>query len=167
MEHSDMANVKIERTKLWPTNIYCFNTDVSILQHHDKMETDLKVDLKQNYTEIESGKEVGFNLYQGRDNLQNLESFKPFTEFVKNICGGIFNQEGYEKQEIEVTQMWANLQVDGGVHPPHTHANSLLSGVYYLRATDDTAGTQFFDPRVQAKVLKPKRANVNLSLIHI
>ena len=43
MEHSDMANVKIERTKLWPTNIYCFNTDVSILQHHDKMETDLKV----------------------------------------------------------------------------------------------------------------------------
>ena len=79
MEHSDMANVKIERTKLWPTNIYCFNTDVSILQHHDKMETDLKVDLKQNYTEIESGKEVGFNLYQGRDNLQNLESFKPFT----------------------------------------------------------------------------------------
>ena len=162
MEHSDMANVKIERTKLWPTNIYCFNTDVSILQHHDKMETDLKVDLKQNYTEIESGKEVGFNLYQGRDNLQNLESFKPFTEFVKNICGGIFNQEGYEKQEIEVTQMWANLQVDGGVHPPHTPANSLLSGVYYLRATDDTAGTQFFDPRAQAKVLKPRRANANM-----
>ena len=52
MEYSDMANVKIERTKLWPTNIYRFNTDVSILQHHDKMETDLKVDLKENYTEI-------------------------------------------------------------------------------------------------------------------
>ena len=68
---------------------------------------------------------------------------------------------GYEKQKIEITQMWANQQNDGSHHPPHTHGNSILSGIYYIKATDNSSGTQFFDPKIQAHRFKPRRKENN------
>ena len=46
--------------------------------------------------------------------------------------------------------MWASKYEKGHYHAPHTHANNVLSGAYYL-----TNGTpvQFFDPRPE--VLSP------------
>ena len=81
---------------------------------------------------------------------------------VEEVSKQYLDDLEYEYDSLEITGMWANKLFEGDSHPPHTHSNNILSGVYYLRATDDTAGTQFFDPRVQAKVLKPKRANVNM-----
>ena len=163
MEHSDMVDVN--RTKLFPTSIYTFKSGLE--DKHEEMMASIDGDLKANYKDIHNGKDVAFGLFQGRDDLQNFHSFKPFAEFVSHLCGGILNQEGYANQEVEITQMWANQQVDGSVHPPHTHANSILSGVYYLKATKDTSGTQFFDPRAQAKVLIPRRANQNMDNSHM
>ena len=163
MEHSDMVDVN--RTKLFPTSIYTFKSGLN--DKHEAMLSAIDGDLKANYKNIHEGKDVPFGLFQGRDDLQDVAAFQPFTEFVTHLCGGILNQEGYENQKVEVTQMWANQQVDGSVHPPHTHANSLLSGVYYLKASKDTAGTQFFDPRAQAKVLIPRRANQNMDNSHM
>ena len=37
-----------------------------------------------------------------------------------------------------------------------THSNNVLSGVYYLSTSDKTSPIQFFDPRVQAHVMKPR-----------
>ena len=48
--------------------------------------------------------------------------------------------------------MWANMLKKGDSHPPHTHSNNVLSGVYYL---EGGAPIQFFDPRPQASVLHP------------
>ena len=122
MEHSDMVDVN--RTKLFPTSIYTFKSGLE--DKHEEMMASIDGDLKANYKDIHNGKDVAFGLFQGRDDLQNFHSFKPFAEFVSHLCGGILNQEGYANQEIEITQMWANQQVDGSIHPPHTHANSLL-----------------------------------------
>ena len=52
--------------------------------------------------------------------------------------------------------MWANILQQKESHPPHTHSNNIFSGVYYLRASDQTAPIQFFDPRPQASVFKPR-----------
>ena len=157
--------VDVNRTKLFPTSIYTFKSGLD--DHHKSMIDSIVGDLKINYKDIQNGKAVPFGLFQGRDNLQEDDSFKPFTDFVSHLCGGILNQEGYENQKIEITQMWANQQVDSSVHPPHTHANSVLSGVYYLKSTSNTAGTQFFDPRAQAKVFIPRRANQNMDNSHM
>ena len=48
---------------------------------------------------------------------------------------------------IEITGMWANKLKVGESHPPHTHSNNFLSGVYYLEAGENTSNIQFFDPR--------------------
>ena len=158
--------VDVNRTKLFPTLIYTYKSEITTEQN-ELMLDEIEGNLKANYKNIRSGKDIPFGLFQGRDDLQTLLAFRPLAVFAEHLCGGILNEEGYENQEVEITQMWANKQVDGSIHPPHTHANSILSGIYYLKTTDNTSGTQFFDPRHQAKVMIPRRDNQNMSNSHV
>ena len=52
--------------------------------------------------------------------------------------------------------MWGNVLRNKEAHPPHTHSNNFLSGVYYLHS-DKAAGIQFFDPRPQSDVFVPRK----------
>ena len=47
-------------------------------------------------------------------------------------------------------------------HAPHTHSNNFLSGVFYLKTSPQTSPIQFFDPRPQSTVLKPRKKEFNL-----
>ena len=58
--------------------------------------------------------------------------------------------------------MWGNVMTPGDVHPPHTHSNNFLSGVFYLQSDDLSAGLEFFDPRAQIGVLCPRIKNGNV-----
>ena len=62
--------------------------------------------------------------------------------------------------------MWANTLNNGESHPPHTHSNNFLSGVYYLKA-GNTSPIQFFDPRPAAHVLQPRNTPnfINSSMV--
>ena len=155
--NDEKANVQLQ--KLFPTMVYTFNSKKVIIQEHEKMITDIQDD-KNAMTGFENAAELARQLaipVQSRDDLYNLSSFKTFSSFIENLCGGILNQEGYEYQKIEITNMWANQQSDGSIHPPHSHANSILSGVYYIKTTDKSSGIHFFDPRAQVKCLIPRR----------
>ena len=57
--------------------------------------------------------------------------------------------------------MWGNKLNVGATHPPHTHSNNFLSGVFYLQSDNKSAPIQFFDPRAQANILIPRRKNNN------
>ena len=60
--------------------------------------------------------------------------------------------------------MWSNHLYSGDSHPPHTHSNNFLSGVYYLYGGVNSSPIQFFDPRPQATVLRPRnKSNWNNS----
>ena len=70
----------------------------------------------------------------------------------------------YGIDKIEITNMWSNHMYSGDSHPPHTHSNNFLSGVYYLYGGVNTSPIQFFDPRPAATVLRPRnKANWNNS----
>ena len=62
----------------------------------------------------------------------------------------------YKYDRLEITGMWANCLFAGDSHAPHTHSNNFLSGVYYLTAGKESSPIQFFDPRPQAQVLRPR-----------
>ena len=147
---------------IWPTLIYSFNSNSNILQEHEKMIADIKDDVNGKKRQSPYGPryQAGFEkfgLNQGRDDLHNLPSFKKFSIFIEQLSTEILIEEGFKNQTIQITNMWANQQNDGSVHPPHSHANSVLSGVYYIKATNESSKIHFFDPRAQAKVLKPRR----------
>jgi len=149
-----MVNVK--KINLFPTTIYSFKSEITDEQNEEML--DYIYDKFENkYIDVKTNEGSPFGLEQGEDNLHMEPCFTPLVEFAKAISSNIFVQEGYLSQEVEITQMWANKQEDGSIHPPHTHANSLHSGIYYLKANDKTSGTQFFEPRPQVKVFVPRR----------
>ena len=148
--------VDVNKINLFPTTIYSFKSEITNEQNEEMI--DYIYDKFENkYIDVRTNEGLPFGLEQGKDNLHMEPCFTPLVEFAKAISSNIFVQEGYLNQEIEITQMWANKQEDGSIHPPHTHANSIHSGVYYIQASEETSGTQFFDPRGQCKVFVPRK----------
>ena len=93
-------------------------------------------------------------ILQTQDDLhKKLPSFKrKVFEVTEKIC----RESKYRYDTLEITGMWANMLKKGDSHPPHTHSNNVMSGVYYIESSKDASPIQFFDPKPQASVLKPK-----------
>ena len=94
--------------------------------------------------------------YHTGDDLHTISYFANFRDEVLNVNKEYMEDLKYEYDKLEITGMWANKLHVGEAHPPHTHSNNFLSGVYYLKASDNTSPIQFFDPRPQANVLRPR-----------
>jgi len=58
------------------------------------------------------------------------------------------------KCKTMVTDCWANINSPGSYNRKHTHANSMLSGVYYPSVPDNSGQIVFTDPRIQAYVIR-------------
>ena len=71
-----------------------------------------------------------------------------------------------EKSQTKITNMWAIINKKGASNARHTHPNSYLSAVYYIRAPIHCGDILFFDPR-SAKVnrkpptTKPTKLNAD------
>ena len=94
--------------------------------------------------------------YHTGDDLHTISYFANLREKVLNVNKEYMKDLKFKYDELEITGMWANKLLASEAHPPHTHSNNFLSGVYYLKASGDTAPIQFFDPRPQANVLRPR-----------
>ena len=99
---------------------------------------------------------VDFENENNNNELHNHLAFQPFAKKVIECTKEIMRLNQYFFEDIEITNMWANTLRREESHPPHTHSNNIFSGVYYLRASSTTAPIQFFDPRPQASVFKPR-----------
>ena len=126
-----MDNVKT--WKCFPTSIHEVKMSIS---EHDQM-------LMLSY--IETGVED--------DTLHTLSYFRSLADAIQEVSEKILKNGGYEFEKTEITNMWGNLLEKGQTHPPHTHSNNILSGVYYLKGGSPI---QFFDPRPAANILKPR-----------
>ena len=132
-----MADVK--PYQIFPTVIYEFNyTPV------DKIMMTSYID------------QLKINTPQTPDDLHELSYFAELRDKVIEISKQYLDDLQYEYDKIEITGMWANKLNAGDSHAPHTHSNNFLSGVYYLHTNENSSPIQFFDPRVQAHVLRPR-----------
>lgn len=57
------------------------------------------------------------------------------------------------KSKTMVPDCWANINAPGSYNRKHTHANSMISGVYYPRVPENSGQIVFTDPRIQAHVI--------------
>ena len=151
-----MANV--ERHDFFPTCLYRFK--------HDFEENELEnminhIDL--NSLSEHNGQTVKRTGSQNQDDLQRIPTFSNLTRTITDVSKHILNEQGY-MGEIEITNMWGNIlrPQSQRAHAPHTHSNNFLSGVFYLKTSSETSPIQFFDPRPQANVLKPRKKEYNL-----
>jgi hypothetical protein len=73
------------------------------------------------------------------DPLKNIREFIMVNvyDYFKQVYDPIDNFIPY------MTLSWANYAKKGEFHPPHNHSNSLVSGVFYIRATENDTFADF------------------------
>ena len=135
-----MADVKFYR---------CFPTTVGEFSYYPN-----DIEMKDMITHITTTKKN--HGHHTKDDLHTISYFDDFRDEILNVNKTYMKNLKYEYDKLEITGMWANKLHVKEAHPPHTHSNNFLSGVYYLKALGDTSPIQFFDPRPQAHVLRPR-----------
>ena len=96
------------------------------------------------------------------------ETIKFFVSSIKSKIKRAIDDMGWdsEKSQTKITNMWAIINKKGASNARHTHPNSYLSAVYYIRAPIHCGDILFFDPR-SAKVnrkpptTKPTKLNAD------
>ncbi|MBI3453671.1 MAG: hypothetical protein HY057_12750, partial [Rhodospirillales bacterium] len=81
------------------------------------------------------------------DRLHEMPEFAPLVEFFRAQIAARFEKFAFKPVEFFLTSCWANVQERGDALKYHTHANSYLSGTYYVRAPKGCGALEFLDPR--------------------
>ena len=148
----------VERHEFFPTCIYRFKHDFKENELNDVVKH-----IEDNSLSEQNGQVIKRTGSQTQNELHKIDTFANLTKTIINATKSILDEQGYVG-EVEITNMWGNIlrPQSQRAHAPHTHSNNFLSGVFYLKTSDDTSPIQFFDPRPQANVLKPRKKEYNL-----
>ena len=141
----------MEHYKLFPTNLFVYD---------DFYKQDVG-DMKKYITELWNKRDYDNNWQTKSADLQKQTEFAGFAKDIitanKTVISKVMK---YYAEDIVITDMWANVLKPGEMHPPHTHSNNFLSGVWYLES-DGSAGIFFKDPRGEADVFVPRKSVAN------
>ena len=138
--------VNVNKHEIFPTVIYQFNCGFDDLN---------QLDITQMSTFILSNEKEDI-VNQSKDGLHLLSTFQNLKNIILEQNKKYLSDLQYEFDKIEITSMWSHHLKPGQSHPPHTHSNNLLSGVFYLHSESSASPIQFFDPRVQSNILSPR-----------
>ena len=137
------VNIEYEEYAAFPTMVYKFKLELPTIDHLQMSKW------------IKRQKEAEDQVVQTEGDLYKLSYFRPLVETAKQVSAEILQKLGYKYDKLEMTGMWGNYLRPGQTHPPHTHSNNILSGVYYIETEKGSSPIQFFDPRPVAHHMKP------------
>ena len=86
------------------------------------------------------------NSYIFNDKLENLKQF--CDHHLKAYVKEVINPK--EELDFYITQSWLNITKPGEYHHGHSHANSIISGVFYI-STEEDDKIFFADSNVKLK----------------
>ena len=89
------------------------------------------------------------------DNLDSShKEFNPLIDELYIMQNEIYQEEWLDKKPI-LGNLWANLNPPGAYNRPHIHPNALWSGVYYVKAPENSGKIVFNDPRPGVQINVP------------
>ena len=149
--------MSIERHEFFPTCLYRFKHDFK-----DNELNNVVKHIEDNSLSEHNGQVVKRTGSQIQNELHKLDIFANLTKTITDVTESILKEQEY-MGEVEITNMWGNIlrPQSQRAHAPHSHSNNFLSGVFYLKTSSDTSPIQFFDPRPQSSVLKPRKSGFN------
>ena len=147
----------VERHEFFPTCLYRFKHDFE-----DNELNSLIKHIEDNSLSEHNGQIIKRTGSQTQNELHKVDTFTNLTKTIIDVTKSILDEQGYIG-EVEITNMWGNIlrPQSQRAHAPHTHSNNFLSGVFYLKTSNDTSPIQFFDQRPQSDVLKPRKKEYN------
>ena len=150
-----MANV--ERHEFFPTCLYRFKQEFKDNEHNQMVKH-----IEDNSLIEKNNQLIKITGSQPQNELHKTDTFANLTKTITEVTKTILEEQEY-MGEVEITNMWGNIlrPQSQRAHAPHSHSNNFLSGVFYLKTSSDTSPIQFFDPRPQSSVLKPRKKEYN------
>jgi hypothetical protein len=117
--------IKQEETYLlFPTPIFKGHKDTALTE--------------KQLTFIRKQKEFTYNNYGNITSKNNYildtEELKDLKEFCEQKINDVFKEWYRADNKLYITQSWLNYTDKFGFHHQHTHSNSILSGVFYIKA---------------------------------
>lgn len=96
-------------------------------------------DLRPNVHNFATKETYILNKEKGLSNLKKFINNSIYTYVKHVIVGDDYNQD---ELNFKITQSWANLTKSNSFgHHKHTHSNSVISGVFYVKTNDDDSVT--------------------------
>ena len=150
-----MADVEIH--EFFPTCLYRFKHDFEKNEHNQMVKH-----IEDNSLIEKNNQLIKITGSQPQNELHKTDTFANLTKTITEVTKTILEEQEY-MGEVEITNMWGNIlrPQSQRAHAPHSHSNNFLSGVFYLKTSSDTSPIQFFDPRPQSSVLKPRKSGFN------
>ena len=91
-------------------------------------------DLRPNVYNFTTRESYILDKEKGLSNLKKFINSAIYTYVKSVIVGDEYNQD---ELNFKITQSWANLTKPGSAgHHQHTHSNSVISGVFYVKTND-------------------------------
>jgi uncharacterized protein (TIGR02466 family) len=150
----------MSRNDWFPTPIWHFSID-----HHPKLNPALLKEIEIEQFRDQKGETVSNILgWHSTNNLHKRDSFNDFNQIILANTTEIANFMGWDLQQISlnITTCWAIVNGKMASNSVHSHPNSILSGVYYLQAPENSGSIYFSDPRPSSRVLVPPVAEFNI-----
>ena len=94
--------------------------------------------------------------WHSQTNMQEIPVFKPLVDELYKMVGEIFVEEWLDREPM-MGNMRADINPPGGMNRPHLHPNSHFSGVYYIKAPQNSGKLVFNEPRPGAHMVMPTR----------
>ena len=129
-----------DNIELFPTLVWHINLGDTLSKDETKV---FKNSLKK-----ENTKWNVLGNYTSKNNyILEHEQLKNFKDHLTSHCINFFDytENPPNAKGIYITQSWTNLNNKGNMHGQHSHANSLISGVYYFQACEDDC-IMFYHP---------------------
>ena len=96
------------------------------------------------------------NGWHSTTDMHEKPEFKRLVNALYEAQKKIYIEEHLESEPF-LGNMWANVNPPGGMNSAHQHPNSLWSGVYYIKATENSGDLKIDDPRNCASMIRPKQ----------
>jgi uncharacterized protein (TIGR02466 family) len=141
------------RKDWFPTPIWHFNLD-NYQQLNQTLLQEIKVEQQNDSKGQKRSNVLGWH---SANDLHHRESFAEFTQIIGANVWEVATCLHWDlaKISLAIESCWAIVNGKLAANSVHNHPNSLLSGVYYLQAPENSGVISFSDPRPAAHVLVP------------
>ena len=107
-----------------------------------------------------SERKSNFGGFQTRDNLHKEPVLREFVSMLNKVSNDIMKEQN--GAEVEVKEMWANINHEYNHNGAHIHSG-ILSGVFYLKTPPNSGKLVLVNPAVRAdgKFLRASNFGIN------
>jgi len=141
------------KDQVFPTTIYAKD-----LQLNNDIIADHIVEWSKNDRGVNK---TNVNGWHSTTDMHKKPEYKLLIDELYKMQHEIYKEELLDSEPF-LGNMWANINYEGEYNMPHVHANSLFSGVYYVKSNPNSGRLVCDDPRSGIQHVMPIRKKGNL-----